>query len=583
MDNKLLIKSAVLTGFVCFAVAVAVFSMRAQLVGTRKGQPDENYVKSENCLACHEDHFASWRRTYHSRMTQEARPGTVQGDFEKNNTLEYLGFKARMEKRGGQFFMNFTTPEGRSETVKIERTIGSRRIEQYVGQKNGQYSRLPVAYDLMQKRWMNLNGSFFYPDNDNFNRLATQWDTNCVFCHNVKAQPNFSFQTKLAKTEVAELGIACGACHGQGAEHIEAASSPVTRALWNFDGRADTKIVNPRKLDTDRSMMICAHCHGQRVPEPLDRIREVMVADPFDPGEDLAQFYRPVRPDTQVGNTSFANHFWADGGPRLTAHEYQGLTDSACFTKAQAGRRINCLSCHELHGGDVNGNITEEKRTNQACTECHQNYADAGVLAKHTGHRIDSTGSSCYACHMPEVVYGVMSFHPTHRITVPDPAATAANNSPNACNQCHVDKSVNWSIAQAKTLWPERYKNAQPSADAQFDVAEGVRGLFAGDALVRALMADAMTRRGDLNWAAPYLVEAFAGDNYPIVRYFAANGLAVAHRELAKPDYLGDQKARAEQIAPFFGTIDAARQKEIKQVADRLRAVRKDVDIEVGE
>jgi len=37
---------------------------------------------------------------------------------------------------------------------------------------------------------VSLNGSFFSPDGDNYFQHQTQWDSNCVFCHNVKAQPN---------------------------------------------------------------------------------------------------------------------------------------------------------------------------------------------------------------------------------------------------------------------------------------------------------------------------------------------------------------------------------------------------------
>lgn len=583
MNRILLIKSIALTGFVAFAVAMTVLAFRPQFTGIRKGKADENYIKSENCLTCHENHFASWRKTHHSRMTQDARPETVQGDFERNNTLEYIGVKARMEKRGLQFFMSFAYPDRKAESYKIERTIGSRRMEQYTALQNGQYYRLPIAYDLVQKRWVSLNGSFFYPDGDNFKQHLAQWDTNCVFCHNVKAQPNFNFQTRLAKTEVAELGIACGACHGQGAEHAEAASSPITRAIWHLDEKAETKIVNPLKLDTDRSMMICGHCHGQRVPEPQDRIREIMGrGDPFDAGEDLSTLYRPVHAGTKIGDTSFANRFWPDGSPRLTAYEYQGITGSACFTKGTPGNRINCLSCHSMHNGDIKGQITEEKRTNQACTQCHSDLTQSAALTAHTKHGADSAGSSCYSCHMPEVVSGIMAFHETHDITVPNPALTAQKGVPNACNQCHVDKSVKWSVEQAKLLWPGRYKDSLAPVDKQFEIAEGVRGLFAGDALTRAMMADALTKHSSPEWSSLFLAEAFATENYPIVRFFAANGLAVAHNR-PKPDYLADPETRGRQISQWLDTFDPARRREMEKLVEFLRQQRKDVDLEVGE
>lgn len=584
MKHNLLTKSIVVTGFILFVVAVSVYALRGRYVGIREGKADANYIRSTDCRTCHEDHFASWRKTHHSRMTQDITVGTVQGDFEKQNTLDYLGVKAKMEKRPTGFFMNFAYADGKTESFKIERTVGSRRIEQYVAKQNGQYFRLPVAYDLMNKRWMSLNGSFFYPDGDNYKQHFTQWDTNCVFCHNVKAQPNYNFDTKLSRTEVSELGIACGACHAQGAEHAEAARSPLTRALWRANANSDTKIVDPLELDSDRSMMVCGHCHGQRVPEPFDRIREILgKGDPFDAGGDLSKYYRPVHADTSIGELSFANRFWSDGSPRLTAYEYQGVTGSACFLKGEKGKRITCTSCHTMHEGDIKGQITEEKRTNVACTQCHTQLRDETALKTHTKHEINSAGSSCYSCHMPEVIYGVQAIHKTHLITVPNPSLTIEKSVPNACNQCHVDRSANWAVDQAKALWPSRYDTTTASKDSQFDTPEGVRGLFGGDALTRALMADALTKHADPKWAAGFLIEAFAGDNYPVVRYFAANGIAASNSSITKPDYLATESTRASQIRSWIDSIDAARMAEIKRIALDLRKNRKDVDLEVGE
>lgn len=124
MANQLLLRSAVVTIFAILVVSVTVLALRGRYVGTRAGKADENYLKSTDCKVCHEDHFASWRRTHHSRMTQDISPATVQGDFERNNTLEYLGVKARMERRGDSFFMHLAHPDGKSESFKIERTVG---------------------------------------------------------------------------------------------------------------------------------------------------------------------------------------------------------------------------------------------------------------------------------------------------------------------------------------------------------------------------------------------------------------------------------------------------------------------------
>src|SRR5437868_3351032 len=106
MNRKTLLRSLLVTAFFVAAVTVTVFALRGHYVGVRQGKADANYLKSNDCRVCHEDHYASWRRTHHSRMTQDASPATVQGDFTAQNTLEYMGVKARMERRDAGFFMS---------------------------------------------------------------------------------------------------------------------------------------------------------------------------------------------------------------------------------------------------------------------------------------------------------------------------------------------------------------------------------------------------------------------------------------------------------------------------------------------
>ncbi|MCM3871572.1 MAG: cytochrome c3 family protein [Pyrinomonadaceae bacterium] len=588
----MLAKSIIITSGALLLVAGIILYARPSYQGIRAGYADENYIKSADCRSCHADHFASWSRTFHSRMTQEARVSTVQGDFLHQNRYEYLDVKATMEKRDDRFFITFKFPDGSSQTAGIDRTVGSRRIEQYLTKQQGQYTRLPVAYDLVNRRWMSLNGSFFYPDSDNYFQHLAQWDANCVFCHNVKAQPHIDFQSKQFQTEVSELGIACGACHGAGAAHAEAALSPFTRSAWHLQRDLDKKIVNPLKLSAERSLMICGHCHGQRVPEPFDRIQTILTkGDPFNAGEDLAQYYRPIERHVHVGQVSFANRFWANGSPRLTAYEYQGVLRSKCFVKGEPGKRINCLSCHTMHSGDPDGQITAENRTDKPCVACHGQFADKPALVAHTKHAADSVGSRCYNCHMPRAVYGIMAFHPTHDITVPDPQLTASAGVPNACNQCHLDRGVNWSIEQSKRLWPQYFASAQLSTDDQFSLPEGPRALFAGDALTRALAANLLGGGGPMKpdplWASPFLVEAFA-DNYPIVRFFVANGLTRSGLpwQLEKPDYLAPAAARDAMLRQWREATNAC-PADVRQQAgllsSTLRLRRRDVDIEVGE
>jgi hypothetical protein len=161
---------------------------------------------------------------------------------------------------------------------------------------------------------------------------------------------------------------------------------------------------------------------------------------------------------------------------------------------------------------------------------------------------------------------------------------------PNACNLCHFDRGVNWSIEQAKRLWPQRFANATVSSDEQFNLPEGPRSLFAGDALTRALAANLLGGGGPVKpdpvWAGPFLVEAIA-DKYPIVRFFAIGGLERKGAPWTAPatDYLSDQQNRAEAIRKWREVMMLfhADSRQAAAWALKLSTSRHEVDIEVGE
>ena len=200
-------------------------------------------------------------------------------------------------------------------------------------------------------------------------------------------------------------------------------------------------------------------------------------------------------------------------------------------------------------------------------------------LVEHTKHAAESSGSLCYNCHMPSIVYGVMSAHRTHDITIPRAVETVRFDKPNACNQCHIDWSVNRAIAASRRLWPGEFTTSG-AGDQRFDEPEGQRALFSGDAVMRALIAAAMTPANDVT--APLLLEAMQ-DQYPIVRYFAANGLAAQHPAMPKPDYLATSASRDATLQTWYPLFMPERLRAAREARKRLSANRVEADVEVGE
>ncbi len=55
-------------------------------------------------------------------------------------------------------------------------------------------------------------------------------------------------------------------------------------------------------------------------------------------------------------------------------------------------------------------------------------------------------GTKCINCHMPAQFYMGVDYRNDHSIRIPRPDLTKTLGTPNACNQCHADKSPDWAI-----------------------------------------------------------------------------------------------------------------------------------------
>ncbi|MEW6729916.1 MAG: HEAT repeat domain-containing protein [Acidobacteriota bacterium] len=513
-----------------------------------------NYVGSQQCQQCHVEQYNHWFESHHRKMTQEATPASIVGDFQ-DTSYTFLGVTSRMYRRGDEFYIYTLDLNGeKMAEAKIARTVGSRRFQQYLTQVGDTYYRLPIAYNIEKKHWFNLQGLFLKPDSANFHQHTSIWNNNCVFCHNVKANPGLSFESRRFSTKVAELGIGCEACHGPGQLHIEKNQSWLWSNLRPRVRHDDPTIVNPLRLNKLQELQVCGHCHGQRVPRQSEAIKEILsTGDPYTPGEELFRYYQPVDRQTRIGDYEFADRFYPDGTPRLTAYEFQGVMMSACYQRGE----MTCNRCHSVHRGKQQSLLTDYMRSNKSCTQCHE--AIAKDISAHTHHRADSSGSSCYECHRPRIAYGLLTAKRTHRILLPDINKTLTTQMPNGCNLCHKEQSAQWSAQYLSKWYGDKYRlTAENQQLLGTNSSELVRELFSYDPSARIAAAWALGQPGaDANsqagkWAIPFLIEALR-DNYPAVRYFAIQSLTTLSQQDFGYFYMADPVVREASIARFEG------------------------------
>jgi predicted CXXCH cytochrome family protein len=595
-------------------------------------------VTSQACFKCHESHCASWQRTFHRTMTREATPENVKADFD-NAVHHYQGIASRMVRVRDRFYMETADLEAMQKIAQkgiplekagpvprrmysVDRLVGSHWFQQMLHcDDEGRYLRLPLAYHIVEGRWVHVNGAFLAPTQDFWSKIAI-WNESCVWCHNTRPNKNpqpIPGALPGYRTEVGELGIACEACHGSGERHIRAHQNPARRLAQHYSGEADPTIINPAKLSVVRSDEVCARCHGSPKPKPE-------VWDPnaqpeqFLAGRDLTRFYylywseaelrRKGQGQQHSSSTqrerlgALDGSFWGDGTPLTTALEYQGMALSACYENGHG--QMRCLSCHSMHQGETNHQMKDGMRTNEACYACHETYRSK--LVQHTHHAADSPGSLCFNCHMPHQVYSLLATHRSHRIAVPRVRDSLGTGKPHACNLCHLDKSLGWTQEQLGKWYGTK---PEPLSDDERNLASSLLHLMQSDARTRAVVAGAFSQptaqqASGRDWPTELLMRTLEKERYEAVRYLAFRALRSLHGEaIENPrsgergyDYQGSPAERAAQLRGLRLQLESAAKpgrsrypylpltaggRFADDVLDRLLRSRNDPDVFVNE
>jgi predicted CXXCH cytochrome family protein len=455
-----------------------------------------DYVGPRACGECHEKNYARWQSSLHAAMNRrtDVSDGAVIGDFGGAH-LDYAGGRVSFEREGAAYVMALAPPGAPARRFRVTRTIGSRYLQEYVGvQLVGPEApgdpiytteiRLPFGWWQRTRTWLHQQyfdswyGAEYAADGrpsvDAYAPDRTPWASRCAWCHNTypfelralrtlhdpplgegpeqyfdytpapgvaAARASVIEHNLLPVDELVTVGVSCESCHGGGREHaVEGRPihfAPTSPALH---ARADAPSLEGGRQNHVLVITICAQCHSTPTPR------------------------------------------WPDGAAQRNSSEALDLDSGACLSQ------VKCTDCHDPHQAGPGSMAPDQPRQLAACVRCHGFLATPRAQVEHAGHRAGS--ASCLDCHMPRVVQGVSDYVRSHRISSPADPRMLSNDTPNACNLCHLDRSVKWTVAALASHWGKQVTVAAPLDDRP----AGEAWLHSPSPALRAVAAAAFAR-----------------------------------------------------------------------------------------
>ncbi|MFO1395161.1 MAG: multiheme c-type cytochrome [Steroidobacteraceae bacterium] len=482
------------------------------------------YVGSQACVDCHARESAAWAKSQHAEAMEPANDATVLGNFD-DARFRYFGSESRFFLRDGARYVRTEGPDGRPTDFKVEYTFGVYPLQQYlVDIGRGRLQALSLSWDSRPaaaggQRWFHLypNERIDFRDELHWTGRQQNWNYMCADCHATDLRKNYDLATNTFTTRWAELGVGCEACHGPGSTHVEwaraarkagAATTGTDPGLTvRFDARRDNQwridtatgnAVPLRRRRVDAEVEVCAQCHSRRG----------QFSNGYRPGERLMDHYLPALITQGL--------YYPDGQQRDEVYNWGSFLTSRMYSKG-----VTCSDCHDPHGGKPRA------AGNTVCAQCH--LASKYDTPRHHFHPAGTPGAACAACHMPTTTYMVVDPRHDHSFRIPRPDLSSTLGVPNACNQCHTDRTPDWAAAEIKT----RYPNPKPGfqdfasvfADADRGDADATIGLVQlvanqdESAIARASALARLARAGGEN--AAMAAEAALHDPSGLVRHAA--------------------------------------------------------------
>jgi len=378
------------------------------------------YAGDQSCKKCHSTEFKEWKESHHYMSMLPANDSTVSGDF-NNITFTADGVTSHFFKKGTKFFINTEGDDGKFHDFEVKYIFGFTPLQQYLVQFPGGKMQVPrLSWDVIKKKWFNQYPGQKIPSHDwlHWTGNAQNWNTMCATCHSTNLKKNYDIESDTYKTTYDILNVSCESCHGAGQLHVD---------YMNSDDYKSGKKVKGSYLKLGKSsgqteqLNTCAPCHA--------RISE--LSDSHIDSKEIMDNYIPQIPDTEF--------YHADGQVNDEDYIYTSFLQSRMFHKG-----VMCSMCHNPHSAKL------KRPGNQTCTLCH--ITTQYDVPTHTFHKAGTAGAECKNCHMPGKLYMGNDLRHDHSFRVPRPDLSVKYGTPNACSNCHKDKSEKV-LADAVIKW----------------------------------------------------------------------------------------------------------------------------------
>lgn len=527
-----------------------------------------DYVGPETCAECHPSHFSKWQKHPHRKMNQMASATSIQGDF-NSARVQLTGGEAAFTNDGsGRHFMTVKKNGTTHRKYLVTRTVGSRYMQFYVGKQVygpeadsdpifGEHM-LPFSYWFKMKRW--YPRQYFDPDGDEIvadgipqleaihrKPDVRPYSAVCMNCHNT-----FPYAYRIFNPLFVGFPDATVAATVEPLSHDLASTikvDPSAEGFYNLNG----------KLDPEKHLVTlgisCESCHFGGREHALEK---------------KAIRFLPTSKYVQLQERNPAKHLTADRknplivkGVCVQCHSGNGkkYPNGAGKSNSREGldfhagfctTEMSCVTCHDPHrpSAGPSGGPTLAKHV-AVCTKCHNQYADETKALVHSKHP-QSAGVNCLDCHMPRYTQGLDELIRTHRITHPVEEKMVAAGSANACNLCHLDKSLRWTLNELDKGWGKKlHVNPEWPSYADLEKPIGPLWLKGKDNQLRLVASQSYARSPLGKKMLPELVHAL-NDPEPLNRVFHSCAVqkicGVAPHEALAVDITAPPAVRAKQI-----------------------------------